>query len=108
MKTSINIDDQLFKKIKSLADSKGLTFRAMVETGLHFILRENSKSKTIYQMPNGQFKGQIGFVDGASESSISSVLREMNDTLASSGSLPGYPIAQDIAQHIAQDTMELT
>jgi hypothetical protein len=82
MKTSVDIDDQLFARVKVIADEKGLTLRAMIETGLQFLVREHSKVAPSYEMPNAQFSGVKGFVAGASDATIAASLREMNEALA--------------------------
>jgi hypothetical protein len=87
MKTSVDIDDHLFARVKAIADEKKLTFRAMVEAGLQFVIREHHKAMPSYVMPNAQFKGAKGFVAGASEASISLSIRDMNQALANPSQL---------------------
>jgi RNA:NAD 2'-phosphotransferase (TPT1/KptA family) len=82
MKTSVDIDDHLFARVKEIADESGSTVRAMIEAGLHFVVREHGKGRSRYKIPDARFRGTTGFAQGASEASIASYLREMNDELA--------------------------
>jgi hypothetical protein len=82
MKTSVDIDDHLFARVKEIADESGLTVRAMIESGLQFVVREHGKKHSRYMMPDARFSGTPGFAPGASEEHVASALREMNDELA--------------------------
>jgi hypothetical protein len=81
MKTSVDIDDNLFARVKAIADAKGLSMRAMIESGLQFLVREHHKGAAPYVLPDARFSGIQGFAPGATEQSISSAIREMNDSL---------------------------
>jgi hypothetical protein len=83
MKTSVDIDDTLFARVKAIADAKGLSMRSMIESGLQFLVREHHKDAAAYQLPDARFKGVQGFAPGASEQSIAAAIREMNDVSAS-------------------------
>ena len=82
MKTSLDIDDNLYRSVKAIGDKKKMTFRALVEAGLQLWLRENRHSKKKYVMPDARFDGEVGFVEGASEESIARFIRDENDRLA--------------------------
>jgi hypothetical protein len=87
MKTSVDIDDHLFARVKAIADEKGLTLRAMIEAGLQFLVREHGNFSSSYIMPNAQFDGAKGFVAGASDATVAASIREMNQALATPGTL---------------------
>ena len=66
MKTTIDIPDSLMLRCKQAVREQHLTFRSLVEEGLHYVLdqREKQKSFTLRKVP---FRGG-GFQPGFDES----------------------------------------
>lgn len=56
MKSTINIEDALFFKIKELAKNKKLSFRELVEEGLLLVLK-SEENQTHFQLKDGHVNG---------------------------------------------------
>ncbi|MBI2374198.1 MAG: DUF2191 domain-containing protein [Deltaproteobacteria bacterium] len=65
MRTSIDIPDALFAKIKRLARKRGLPFRELVEEGLQHVLAED-RGTTKFKLEDRSFEGD-GLVVGLAE-----------------------------------------
>jgi hypothetical protein len=57
MKTTIDISDALFQEARELANREGVTFRALVEPGLHRVLSERKPGST-FKLRRASFKGK--------------------------------------------------
>jgi hypothetical protein len=51
MKTTIDISDDLFRKGRRLAERENVTFRALVEEGLHYVLMRREKAVPFHWKP---------------------------------------------------------
>jgi hypothetical protein len=57
MKTTIEISDPLLRDARKLAAREGVTLRALVERGLHRIVRE-SRESAAFKLRRASFKGK--------------------------------------------------
>ena len=57
MKTTVEIQDALFRDAKKYAASSGLTLREVIETALRRTLEGNGSAKTRFRLRNASFKG---------------------------------------------------
>jgi hypothetical protein len=57
MKTTIEISDALLRQARELAARDGVTLRALVERGLHNVLRETSPSVAPFKLRDAAFGG---------------------------------------------------
>lgn len=65
MRTTIEVNDELFRKAKQLAAAEGITLREIVESGLRVELARRRRGR--YRMPDRSFEGeglQPGVVEG--------------------------------------------
>lgn len=58
MKTTIDIADPLFQKVRQLAERENTTFRAMVEEGLRWVVEKKSHETAPFRL--GHLKTQGG------------------------------------------------
>ncbi len=79
MKTSLDIDDNLYLKVKAIADARGTTFRALVEAGLQFLLRGEAEKQAPFRLPAAHFDGPPGFAEDAGDRSVSTAIAELNE-----------------------------
>ena len=57
MKTTVEIAGSLFEEAKACAESRGMTFREIVEEGLRAVIRERNPHKS-FRLRDGSFKGE--------------------------------------------------
>ena len=57
MKTTVEISDSLLREARKLAAREGVTFRALVERGLHRVISETRHS-TPFKLRRASFKGK--------------------------------------------------
>lgn len=65
MRTTIEVNDELFRKAKQLAAAEGMTLREIVESGMRAELARHRRGR--YRMPDRSFEGeglQPGVVEG--------------------------------------------
>lgn len=62
MKTSLELSENLFRRAKALARKRGTTLRALVEEGLHLVLRNREAPRAV--KPKLIAFGGEGFADG--------------------------------------------
>jgi Arc/MetJ family transcription regulator len=58
MKTTIEITDALLAEAKRVAEREQTTVRALVEEGLRRVIRERTRAKGGYQLPDTSFRGE--------------------------------------------------
>lgn len=63
MKTTIMLDDAVFRAAKKAALNRGVPFGKFVEMALHSALSAGAKPKP-FRLRDGSFKGQAGVVPG--------------------------------------------
>lgn len=66
MRTTLDLPDPLFKKVKQLARARNVPFRAVVAEALARLLEEQP-SRRAYSLPDRSFRGD-GLVDGLVDS----------------------------------------
>jgi len=57
MKTTINIADPLFQKVRHIAGQENSTFRALVEEGLRWVVEKNKRKGTPFRLGNLKTRG---------------------------------------------------
>lgn len=78
MKTTVEISDSLLREARKAAAQQGLTLRALIERGLHQVIRE-SGSSTPFKLRRASFKGrglQTEFADAPWEELRDAVYRD--------------------------------
>ena len=78
MKTTVEISDSLLREARKVAARRGLTLRALIERGLHQVLRE-SGSGTQFKLRRASFKGrglQTEFTDASWEQLRDAIYRD--------------------------------
>ena len=58
VKTTVEIADTLFAEAKSLAQSKGLTLRQLIEEGLRESIRQHSGRRPKFRLKDGSVGGK--------------------------------------------------
>ena len=58
MKTTVEIPDSLFDEAKACAESRGVSFRQIVEEGLRAIIEQAQKPRKRFQLRDGSFGGE--------------------------------------------------
>jgi hypothetical protein len=58
VKTTIDISDSLFAEAKAGAESRGITFRQLVEEGLRAVLQNRGKLAKRFRLRDGTFHGR--------------------------------------------------
>jgi hypothetical protein len=58
MKTTVEIPDSLFREAKACADSRGVTFRQIIEEGLRAIIQQKRHPRKRFRLRDGSFGGQ--------------------------------------------------
>jgi hypothetical protein len=77
MKTTVEISDALLRDARKVASAEGVTFRTLVERGLHRVVAESRESKPL-KLRRRSFKG-TGFrpeLKGASWDKIRELIYE--------------------------------
>ena len=65
MRTTIEVNDELFRKAKQVAAAEGITLREIVESGMRSELARRRRNR--YRMPDRSFEGegvQSGIMEG--------------------------------------------
>jgi len=57
MKTTVEISDALMREARKVAHREGVTFRTLVERGLHKVVAENKQTKP-FKLRSVTFKGR--------------------------------------------------
>jgi hypothetical protein len=63
VKTTVEIPDNLFSQAKEFAHREGLTFRQVIELGLHQILDAKRQPPAPFRLRKASFKGK-GLAEG--------------------------------------------
>ncbi|HEX6833290.1 MAG TPA: hypothetical protein VF132_07140 [Rudaea sp.] len=63
MKTTLEINDELFRSARDHVEREGTTLRSLVEQGLRMVLAASAKQKPRKKLKIHVFKGEIGFTD---------------------------------------------
>jgi hypothetical protein len=58
MKTTVEIQDALFREVKRYAAAHDLTFREVVEAGLRGVVQTTGGKKQPFKLKDGAFKGK--------------------------------------------------
>ena len=58
MKTTVEIADSLFQEAKACAESRGVSFRQIIEEGLRNVIREGRTSGKPFRLRDGSFGGE--------------------------------------------------
>ena len=79
MKTTLNIDDNVMRELKTEAARRGCTMSALVETGLRLVLRKEPAPAELPPLPTFASGGAL--VDYADREALYRVLDEADGTL---------------------------
>lgn len=58
VKTTIDISRSLFEETKAFAGRSGKTFKEMVETALHLLLKSQKETQEVFKLRKHTFRGQ--------------------------------------------------
>lgn len=78
MRTTIDLEDNLFARVKKLMSRRGVTLRSLVEESLRRLVEEDQK-RVPFKLRDASFKGPRGFAPGAGPDDIAGALRAIND-----------------------------
>ena len=76
MKTTINMSDSLFSQVKKLAENRGTTFKAVVESAVRMFISVEDQKKRSFKLKTHTFSGE-GLQDGLKESDWSEIRRRI-------------------------------
>jgi len=77
MRTSVEISDNLLKRVRALMTKRGTTLRALIEEGLERVVAERAPESP--KVRDAAFRGRIGFAPGMGEQDIQRAIAEFND-----------------------------
>lgn len=93
MKTTIDINDDLFSRARRLADTRGITLRALVEDGLHRALQAHA------ERPRPAFVlhtfGEGGLTLEAETKGLHRIILDSYNETAPAGSPASVPMVHD-------------
>ena len=69
MKTTVDIPDSLFQEARACAESRGLSFRQVVEEGLRAVIQQGKKTRKPFRLRDGSVEGD-GLQDNLSWTEI--------------------------------------
>jgi hypothetical protein len=55
MKTTVDIPDSLFAEAKACAESRGVSFRQVLEDGLRTVIQKQDRAWTTFKLRDGSF-----------------------------------------------------
>jgi len=58
MKTTVELQDALYKRARKLAEKRGTTFREILETALRRLLRETKEPRRPFRLRRCTFRGK--------------------------------------------------
>ncbi|PWU06109.1 MAG: DUF2191 domain-containing protein [Terriglobia bacterium] len=58
MKTTVEIPDSLFQEVRAFAESRGVSFRQLVEEGLRTVVREGQRARKPFRLRDGSYAGK--------------------------------------------------
>ena len=76
MKTTIEINDSLLKRARSVSQREGTTLRALVEQGLQHVLGATSHRNAPSAVESLVFDGASGFTEAFADASWSKIKEE--------------------------------
>ena len=80
MKTTLNIDENVMRELKSEAARRGCTMSALVEAGVRMVLRKEPPAREIPPLPSFSSGGAL--VDYADREALYQVMDEADDTFS--------------------------
>ena len=77
MRTTIDLPDAIFRRVRALAAARKATLRSLVIEGLQGLLERPRSGK--FKLRDGGFPGKPGFASGGGVENIAETIRQVNE-----------------------------